>query len=51
MRNIESEPNSAEQPLVEVVCGVDEYGRPMYDCVPADTAVFWDDRQWRTRPL
>jgi hypothetical protein len=38
-------------PLVEVPCGVDEYGRRIYRLVPADVAGQWDDREWRAQPL
>jgi hypothetical protein len=37
--------------LVEVACGVDQYGLRIYRLVPADVAGQWDDRDWRDQPL
>lgn len=48
----ELEPGEPEPPpLVQVPCGVDEYGQPTYRIVPPDTAGQWDDREWRNSPL
>jgi len=42
----------SEQPMVEVVTVVDEYGEPLEtQWVPASVAAQWDTRSWSTSPM